>query len=142
MMAYLFNSEDLDLVESAREFCENEIKERCKEYDVSGEWPAELYQSAAELGYTSLEVPEEYGGPGLERLTAAAIMEEFAKADAGFATTIAAISVKAPFVITAVVSVICLVMIIAFKPAKVKAADDKYRAKAGKPLDDALVGRK
>ena len=59
-----------------------------------------------------------------------------------FATTIAAISVKAPFVITAVVSVICLVMILCFKPAKVKAADDKYRAKAGKPLDDALVGRK
>ena len=59
-----------------------------------------------------------------------------------FATTIAAISVKAPFIITAVVSVICLVLIIAFKPSKVKAADDKYRAAAGKPLDDALVGRK
>ena len=59
-----------------------------------------------------------------------------------FATTIAAISVKAPFVITAIVSVVCLVLIICFKPAKVKAADDKYRAAAGKPLDDALVGRK
>ena len=59
-----------------------------------------------------------------------------------FATTIAAISVKAPFAITAVVAVICLVMILCFKPAKVKAADDKYRAAAGKPLDDALVGRK
>ena len=59
-----------------------------------------------------------------------------------FATTIAAISVKAPFIITAVVSVICLVMILCFKPAKVKAADDKYRTAAGKPLDDALAGRK
>ena len=59
-----------------------------------------------------------------------------------FATTIAAINVKAPFAITAVVAVICLVMILCFKPAKVKAADDKYRAAAGKPLDDALVGRK
>ena len=89
-MAYLINPEDLELVESAREFCENEIKEQCKEFDVSGEWPEELYAAAAELGYTSLEVPEEYGGPGLEHLTVAAIMEEFGKADAGFATTIAA----------------------------------------------------
>ena len=89
-MAYLINPEDLDLLESAKEFCENEIKEQCKEFDISGEWPADLYAAAAELGYTSLEVPEEYGGPGLEHLTVAAIMEEFGKADAGFATTIAA----------------------------------------------------
>jgi hypothetical protein len=28
------------------------------------------------------------------------------------------------------------------KPEHIKAMDDKYRAAAGKPLDDALVGRK
>lgn len=89
-MAYLMNPEDLDLLESAREFCENEIKEQCKEYDVSGEWPAEIYDKIAELGYNALEIPEEYGGPGLERLTIAAIMEEFFKADAGIASTIVA----------------------------------------------------
>ena len=89
-MAYLINPEDQDLLDSVREFCEKEIKEQCKEYDVSGEWPAEIYAKAAELGYNGLEVPEEYGGLGLERITVAAIMEEFAKADAGFVTTITA----------------------------------------------------
>ena len=59
-----------------------------------------------------------------------------------FAMTIAMISVKAPFIITAVIAVISLVCILCFKPSNVKACDDKYRAKAGKPLDDALVGRK
>ena len=59
-----------------------------------------------------------------------------------FAMTIAMISVKAPFIITSVIAVISLVCILCFKPANVKACDDKYRAKAGKPLDDALVGRK
>jgi len=44
----------------------------------------------AEMGLTSLEIPEEYGGPGLERVTVAALMEEMAKADAGFFTTYAA----------------------------------------------------
>lgn len=59
-----------------------------------------------------------------------------------FAMTIAMISVKAPFIITAVIAVISLICVLCFKPSKVKEYDDKYRAAAGKPLDDALVGRK
>ena len=50
--------------------------------------------------------------------------------------------VTLPFWITAVIAVISLILILCFKPAKVKETDDKYRAKAGKPLDDALAGRK
>ena len=45
-MAYLINPEDQDLLDSVREFCDKEIKEQCKEYDVSGEWPAEIYAKA------------------------------------------------------------------------------------------------
>ena len=59
-----------------------------------------------------------------------------------FAMTIANVSVKAPFIITAVIAVISLILILCFKPVNVKARDDKYREAAGKPLDDALVGRK
>ena len=59
-----------------------------------------------------------------------------------FAMTIAMISVKAPFIITAVIAVISLICVLCFKPSKVKECDDKYRAAAGKELDDALVGRK
>lgn len=51
-------------------------------------------------------------------------------------------SVNTPFWVVTVIAVISLVLILCFKPANVKAVDDKYRAKAGKPLDDALVGRK
>ena len=29
-----------------------------------------------------------------------------------------------------------------YKPSHIKAMDDKYRAAAGKPVDDELVGRK
>ncbi len=45
---------------------------------------------AKEQGYFALEVPEELGGPGLSRVDIAALFEEMAKADAGFATTISA----------------------------------------------------
>ena len=50
--------------------------------------------------------------------------------------------VTLPFWLTAIIAVIAIILIVCFKPAKVKAADDKYRAAAGKPLDDVLVGRK
>ncbi|MBO7730430.1 MAG: MFS transporter, partial [Lachnospiraceae bacterium] len=41
--------------------------------------------------------------------------------------------------VAAIISIICCLL---FKPARVKAYDDKYREAAGKPLDDVLVGRK
>jgi len=41
-----------------------------------------------------------------------------------------------------VIGVVSVVLILLFKPDKVKDIDDKYRAEAGKPLDDALASRK
>jgi len=46
------------------------------------------------------------------------------------------------FALVLVCGIIALVLMLLFKPASIKARDDKYRAKAGKPIDDALVGRK
>ncbi len=46
------------------------------------------------------------------------------------------------FVFVAVCGVIALVVMLLYKPAHIKAMDDKFRAAAGKPLDDELVGRK
>ena len=50
--------------------------------------------------------------------------------------------VTGPFVFVAIAGVISVILILLFKPSNVKKTDDKYRAAAGKPLDDALVGRK
>lgn len=50
--------------------------------------------------------------------------------------------VTMPFWAVAIVAVISLILVVLFQPAKVKEADDAYRKAAGKPLDDALVGRK
>ncbi len=87
-MGYILDDEAKDLLETVREFCEKEVKEQCKEYDVSGEWPEEIYKKAGEMGLNGIEVPEELGGLGLNRITHAALYEEMAKADAGFFTTI------------------------------------------------------
>ena len=89
-MGYILNEDSKALVADVRNFCEKEVKEQCKEYDRSGEFPAEIYEKAIALGYHMLEVPEEFGGLGLDRITVSAMYEEMAKADAGFATTFAA----------------------------------------------------
>ncbi len=46
------------------------------------------------------------------------------------------------FVLVGVSGIIALLCMILFNPAHIKAQDDKYRSEVGKPLDDALVGRK
>ncbi len=89
-MAYLISEEAQDLLQDVKNFCNKEVVEQCKEYDASGEWPKAIYDKAIEQGYHALEVPEEYGGPGLSRVDTAALIEQMAIADAGFAATISA----------------------------------------------------
>ena len=89
-MGYILSEEGSELVSTVREFCENEVKEQCKSFDESGEFPAEIVRQGAEMGLSSLEVPEEYGGVGIDAVTCAAICEEMAYADAGFYTTMSA----------------------------------------------------
>ena len=89
-MGYILNEDGKDLLATVKEFCEKEVKEQSKAYDVSGEFPEEIYAKGLEMGLGSLEVPEEYGGLGIDKITSAALYEEMAKADAGFFTTFAA----------------------------------------------------
>lgn len=89
-MGYLLNEEQLDMVKLAKEFAEKEVKPIAAQCDREGRIPVEVYQKANEIGFNVLEIPEEYGGVGLDYYTVAAVYEEFAKADAGFCTGIAA----------------------------------------------------
>ena len=87
-MAYICTEETQELIDAVREFCDNEVKEQSKEYDRTGEWPQKIYDKAMEMQLHTLDIPEEYGGLGLDKLSVAAILEEMAKADAGFAVTL------------------------------------------------------
>ncbi len=46
------------------------------------------------------------------------------------------------FTFVLIAGIFSLILILIYSPKAIKARDDKYREKAGKPLDDALVGRK
>ena len=87
-MAYILNEEQKDLVAMAHDFCEKEIKPFAAEWDREGTFPLETYRKAMEIGFHCLEIPEEFGGGGLDYISVAAVMEEFSKYDLGFATTL------------------------------------------------------
>ena len=91
-MGYILNEEQNSLVDMVKEFMTNEVKPHVSEFDISGEFPRELYEKAFEMGLHCLDIPEEFGGGGVDYLTAAAIYEEMAKVDAGFSTGLCATS--------------------------------------------------
>lgn len=91
-MAYLIGEVTKELLETVHEFCEKEVRDLCRECDRSGEVPLGLFRQAMELQFHMLDIPECYGGLGLDKISAGALLEEMAKADAGFAVTFAASS--------------------------------------------------
>lgn len=89
-MDYLLTEEQASLVELFRDFAKNEVAPISKKYDEKGEFPKELFKKAAEIGLTTLHLPEKYGGGGMSTVTQAIMVEELSKADAGFAVAVGA----------------------------------------------------
>ncbi|MCD6445652.1 acyl-CoA dehydrogenase family protein [Candidatus Bathyarchaeota archaeon] len=90
-MDFKLTDEQLEIKRAVREFCEKEFDpDLALELDRKEEFPIELYKKAAKLGFTSLFVPEEYGGQGYGYLESCIAMEEMCRADSslGLATMI------------------------------------------------------
>lgn len=85
-----FTNDQLELRDLVHDFLAKEVVPYAKEYDQRGELMMSAYQKAVEIGINCLDLPEDYGGPGISYLTGALIKEEMGWADAGFAATIGA----------------------------------------------------
>lgn len=72
--------------QAARDFAENEIAPIAREFDESGDFPLETIQKMGEMGFMGIEVPEKYGGAGMDTLAYVIALEEICKADAGHGT--------------------------------------------------------
>ncbi|MCI8577340.1 MAG: acyl-CoA dehydrogenase [Lachnospiraceae bacterium] len=86
----VFTQEQLGLQQMVHEFAEKEIRPVAKEYDKTGEFPMELYKKTVEMGIHCLDMPEEYGGPGISHVTASLLREEMSWGDAGFSLSVGA----------------------------------------------------
>src|ERR1043165_9773068 len=68
--------------DAAHDFAQNEIVPVAAEIDESGEFPQETIRKMGEMGFMGIEIPEEYGGAGMDTLAYVLALEEICKADA------------------------------------------------------------
>lgn len=72
--------------QTARAFAQNEIAPIAAEHDETGEFPSSTIKQMGQLGLMGIEVPEEYGGAGLDTLAYVLALEEISKVDAAHGT--------------------------------------------------------
>jgi len=72
--------------QAARDFAQKEIAPIAAEFDESGEFPIETIRKMGEMGFMGIEIPEEYGGAGMDTLAYVLALEEICKADAAHGT--------------------------------------------------------
>jgi alkylation response protein AidB-like acyl-CoA dehydrogenase len=75
---------------SVREFAEAEIAPVAREHDEASRFPWENVARMAGLGYFGVNVPERYGGRGMDYLSYILLVEELARVDASHAITVSA----------------------------------------------------
>ncbi len=79
---YPLNNEQKMLRDAARDFAQKEISPIAAEFDESGEFPHATIKKMGELGFMGIEVPEAYGGSGMDALSYVLALEEICKVDA------------------------------------------------------------
>ncbi len=72
--------------DTARDFARKELAPIAAEFDETGEFPLATIKKMGALGLMGIEVPEEYGGAGLDTLSYALALEEICKVDAAHGT--------------------------------------------------------
>lgn len=79
---FTLSDEHKMIQKTARDFAEKEIKPIAAEYDESGDFPLETIKKMGEMGFMGIDIPEEYGGAGMDTLAYVLALEEISKADA------------------------------------------------------------
>lgn len=88
---YGFTQDQCDLQQMTRDFIQKELPwEKIKECDEKSETPMDVVKKAAEMGLTSITLPESIGGSGMGEVANSLVLEELAYQDVGFATVIGA----------------------------------------------------
>lgn len=78
----------------AREFVDQEIIPESGRYDEEERFPEDLMKKLRDVGLFNLAIPEEYGGPGIDKISHALIVEEIARGCTGIATSVEANSLS------------------------------------------------
>ena len=85
-MDFHLTEEQLSIQSIAREFAQKRIAPVAAAMDANAEFPLENIREMGKLGLMSIEVPEQYGGAGMDSIAYVLAMIEIAAADAATAT--------------------------------------------------------
>jgi alkylation response protein AidB-like acyl-CoA dehydrogenase len=81
-----FTEEHESIRQAARSFAQKEIAPVAAEFDETGDFPSKTIKKMGEMGFMGIEVPEEYGGAGMDTLAYVLALEEICKVDAAHGT--------------------------------------------------------
>ncbi len=99
-MEFELTEEQKGIVNAVKEFCAKEFRpELALDLDRKEEFPLELYEHAAKLGFTSISFPEEYGGQGYGLLETCLVIEEMCRADSSLGAAISSGNFGSEFII-------------------------------------------
>ena len=84
-MAIIMTEDQQEMVQLAKQFAEGEIAPYSQEMDEANKMRPEIVAKMAELGFMGINIPQEYGGAGLDEVTKVLVIEEIAKVDASVA---------------------------------------------------------
>src|SRR5574342_335812 len=79
---FQLNPEHEMIRQAARDFAQKEIAPIAAQFDETGDFPSKTIKKMGEMGFMGIEVPEEYGGAGMDTLAYVLALEEICKADA------------------------------------------------------------
>ena len=79
---FSLSEENKMIRDTARDFAQHEITPVAAEFDETGEFPHDTVKKMGALGFMGIEVPEKYGGSGMDTLSYVLALEEICKADA------------------------------------------------------------
>src|SRR5215813_4926686 len=68
--------------DAARDFAQKEIAPIAAQFDESGEFPIGTIKKMGGMGFMGIEVPEQYGGAGMDTLSYVLALTEICKVDA------------------------------------------------------------
>ncbi len=75
--------------ETVREFAAERIRPHAEQWDENEAFPRELFRELGEMGLMGMNLPETYGGAGLDYISSALAIEEIARQDGSAALTVA-----------------------------------------------------
>jgi alkylation response protein AidB-like acyl-CoA dehydrogenase len=100
-MDFALNDHQKLIRDTVRQFMEAEVRPIVKEMEKGEKFPAEAIKKLGEMGCCGMLVPEEWGGPGLDTVSYALMLEEVARVFTAMSTAISVTSsaVQAPLML-------------------------------------------